>query len=109
MSKHIFFIGIGGSGMSALAQLMRAQGNIVSGSDRNFDQQRDKELFTLLASREVKLFPQNGTGIVPELDEVVISGAIEDDNPDLKKARESDLPVVTRAELLARLFNGRGE
>ena len=105
MSKRIFFIGIGGSGMSGLAQITCAQGNFVFGSDRNFDQQRDKEIFTFLQSRGIKLFPQDGTGIGAEIDEVIISGAIEDDNLDLKRAREFALPVVTRAELLARLFN----
>ncbi len=91
--------------MSGLAQITCAQGNFVSGSDRNFDQQRDKEIFTFLQSRGIKLFPQDGTGIGAEIDEVIISGAIEDNNLDLIKAREFNLPVITRAELLARLCN----
>ena len=91
--------------MSGLAQIIRAHGNFVSGSDRNCDQQRDHEIFTLLQSQGIKLFPQDGTGIGPGIDEVILSGAIEDDNPDLKKARELSLPVIARSELLARLFN----
>ena len=91
--------------MSGLAQITRSQGNLVFGSDRNFDQQRDREISDLLQSCGIKLFPQDGTGIGPEIDEVIISGAIEDNNLDLRKAREFDLPVLTRAELLARLFN----
>jgi len=92
--------------MSGLAQISRAQGDLVCGSDRNFDQQRDKEIFTFLQSCGIKLFPQDGTGIGAEIDEVIISGAIEDNNPDLKRARKFSLPVITRAKLLARLFNG---
>ena len=91
--------------MSGLAQLTCARGNVVSGSDRNFDQQRDQELLSFLTSRGIKLFPQDGTGIEEGIDEVIISGAIEENNLDLKRARKFALPVVTRAELLARFFN----
>ena len=91
--------------MSGLAQIIRDQGNFVSGSDRNYDKQRDGELFACLESRNIKLFPQNGSGIVPNIDEVIASGAIENNNPDLKKAREFSLPIISRSEFLAGIFN----
>ena len=91
--------------MSGLAQIIRAQGDVVSGSDRKFDQQRDNAMFSFFQSQGIKIFPQDGTGISREIDEVIISGAIEGDNLDFKKARKLSLPVITRSELLARLFN----
>jgi len=105
MKKHYFFIGIGGSGMSGLAQIIRAQGNFVSGSDRNYDNQKDLEVFRRLQSQGIKLYPQNGSGITPHLDQVIVSNAIENDNPDLMKVRELSLPVISRSEFLARIFN----
>ena len=91
--------------MSGLAQVVYWQGNSVSGSDRNFDQRREKETLAFFKSQGIKIFPQNGSGISRKVDEVVISGAIEEENLDLKRARELSLSVVTRAELLARIFN----
>jgi len=91
--------------MSGLAQITRAQGNFVAGSDRNYDRQTDKKLFTRLQTRNIILHHQDGSGITPEIDEVIISSAIEDDNPDLSKAKELSLPVTYRSALLARIFN----
>lgn len=105
MKKHYFFIGIGGSGMSGLAQILRARGHSVAGSDRNYDAQKDRKLFSLLQSQGIGLFPQDGSGISVSVDEVIFSGAIEPDNPDLKKAEELSLPIMSRSECLAHLFN----
>ena len=91
--------------MSGLAQIIRAQGNIVSGSDRNYDAQKDQGLFSLLQSQGIRLFPQDGSGIGLTIDAVIFSGAIEPDNPDLKKTEELSLPVMSRSECLAQLFN----
>lgn len=91
--------------MSGLAQISRAEGNVVSGSDRNFDHHRDQELFRCLRAQHITIYPQDGTGITPSIDEVIISNAIEHDNPDVKKARALSLPVIARSEFLARIFN----
>jgi len=91
--------------MSGLAQIIRGQGNIVSGSDRNYDAQKDQGLFSLLQSQGIRLFPQDGSGIGLTVDGVIFSGAIEPDNPDLKKAAELSLPVMSRSLCLAQLFN----
>ncbi|MBN1227782.1 MAG: UDP-N-acetylmuramate--alanine ligase, partial [Deltaproteobacteria bacterium] len=101
------FVGIGGSGMSALAQLLAAMGNQVTGSDRNLDLGVHLPIFDLLSSQGIKLFPQNGSGVTPETDILVISTAIEENVPDVIKARTLPIPISKRADLLAHLFNDR--
>ncbi len=103
--RHYFFVGIGGSGMSALAQLSRNQGAEVSGSDRNHDRAVDSALYHQLQEEGIVLYPQNGSGITEVVDEVICSAAVEEDNPDLKKARQLAIPVTFRSEFLARIFN----
>ena len=99
------FVGIGGSGMSALAQLLVSRGHKVSGSDRNFDQKKNSSFFNLLSSRGIRLFPQNGSGICTASQRVIISSAIEETIPDIVKARGLGIPIQKRSELLAELFN----
>ena len=101
------FVGIGGSGRSALAQLLAAMGNQVTGSDRNLDLGVHLPIFDLLSSQGIHLFPQNGSGIKPKTTMLVISTAIEENVPDFIKARELHIPVCKRAALLAHLFNER--
>jgi UDP-N-acetylmuramate--alanine ligase len=103
--RHYFFVGIGGSGMSGLAQILAAQGNRVSGSDRTHDLGRDLETFACLQAQGIAIFPQDGSGVNAHVDEVVISGAIEPDNPDVRKAQASSVVITARADLLARDFN----
>ena len=103
--RPYFFCGIGGSGMLPLALILRAQGCVVSGSDRALDQGRTREKFTFLRARGVALFPQDGSGISgPELI-VVTSAAVEASIPDVARARDVGARLVTRAELLAELVN----
>ncbi|HHT9118358.1 MAG TPA: UDP-N-acetylmuramate--L-alanine ligase [Candidatus Hypogeohydataceae bacterium YC38] len=102
------FVGLGGSGMSALAQLLLARGYGVSGSDRNLDRGISQSAlggFQKLSSLGITCLPQDGSGLDGDVDIVVVSSAIEEDNPDLKKAKEKGLPIVNRATLLAVLFN----
>lgn len=91
--------------MSGLAHILAAQGNRVSGSDRLNDLGRDQEIFACLRSQGIAVFPQDGSGVGPHIDEVVVSGAIEPDNPDVRKAFEISCPITARADLLARIFN----
>lgn len=100
-----YFTGIGGAGMSALAQILKAQGHNVSGSDRNYDRNLNLNLFNKLKKKGIRLFPQDGSGIDARLKNVIVSSAIESDNPDIKKASEINVPILTRADLLACLFN----
>ena len=101
-------VGIAGVGMSALAQALLNAGQAVSGSDRFLDQGR-AELGVLETLRRagVRLLPQDGAGVTAQTTAVVVSSAIEADNPDLAAAQRLGVPVRHRAELLAELVAGR--
>ena len=103
--KSYFFVGIGGSGMMPLAEIVAAQGATVAGSDRSLDQGRLGAKFDGLASRGIALHAQDGSGIVSPDQIVVASGAIEATVPDIVRATELGCARMTRAELLAELFN----
>src|SRR3954468_7815730 len=103
-SKY-FFCGIGGSGMLPLACILRASGAEVAGSDRSLDQGRGAEKFAFLERRGIRLYPQDGSGLVSADQVLVASAAVEDTVPDIAAARRVGAERVTRAELLARLFN----
>jgi UDP-N-acetylmuramate--alanine ligase len=100
-----FFCGIGGSGMTPLALIIQAQGGQVEGSDRALDQGRNGERFEFLRGRGVLLHPQDGSGIRRDSQTLVTSTAVEETVPDVKAARHVGAAIMTRAELLARLFN----
>ena len=100
-----FFCGIGGSGMLPLALILRGLGAEVAGSDRSRDQGRTPEKFAWLESLGFNLFPQDGSGIVSANQTLVASAAVEDTVPEMVRAREFGCPRMSRAELLATLFN----
>ncbi len=100
-----FFCGIGGSGMLPLALILRGQGAAVSGSDRSRDQGRLPEKFAWLESLGLELFPQDGSGITSPAQTLVASAAVEDSVPEVQRARALGCPRMSRAELLATLFN----
>ncbi|MBH5322370.1 glutamate ligase domain-containing protein [Aurantiacibacter sediminis] len=100
-----FFCGIGGSGMLPLAQIVKGLGGEVAGSDRSFDQGRTPEKFAVLERQGFRLFPQDGSGITSGDQILIASAAIEDTVPEIAKAKELGCERLTRAELLARLFN----
>lgn len=103
--KPYFFVGIGGSGMMPLAMILAGQGATVAGSDRSLDQARLPAKFDDLKSRGVALFPQDGSGIVSADQIVVASAAIEATVPDMIAADRVGAARLSRAELLASLFN----
>jgi UDP-N-acetylmuramate--alanine ligase len=100
-----FFCGIGGSGMLPLATILHGQGAEVAGSDRSYDQGRTPEKFAWLAAQGFTLYPQDGSGVISAEQTLVASAAIEDTVPEVVRARELGCPRMTRAELLAALFN----
>jgi UDP-N-acetylmuramate--alanine ligase len=104
---HCHLVGVAGVGMSALAQALMAGGWAVSGSDRFMDQGRDLEVLRKLQLGGVRLVPQNGSGIGPETRRVVVSTAIEADNPDISAAQRLGVPVIHRSEMLASLVRDR--
>src|SRR3954466_2325620 len=104
-SGDYFFCGVGGSGMTPLALIIRAKGGRVEGSDRALDQGRNTERFDYLRSQGVKLHPQDGSGIRRPGQVLVTSAAVEESVPDVQAARRIGAAVTTRAKLLAELFN----
>ncbi|MDL2353082.1 MAG: Mur ligase family protein, partial [Pseudomonadota bacterium] len=100
-----FFCGIGGSGMLPLALILRGAGAEVAGSDRSRDQGRTPEKFAWLESLGFTLYPQDGSGIVSAEQALVASAAVEDTVPEMVRAKELGCPRMSRAELLATLFN----
>ncbi len=100
-----FFCGVGGSGMTPLALIVQARGGLVEGSDRALDQGRNAARFAFLRGRGVRLHPQDGSGVNRAGQILVISGAVEESIPDVQAARRLGLAIMTRAELLAELFN----
>jgi UDP-N-acetylmuramate--alanine ligase len=103
--QQYFFCGVGGSGMAPLALIVQARGGRVAGSDRSRDQGRLGAKFDWLASQGVELFPQDGTGITAPSQTLVASAAVEETIPDVQAARRVGAPTMTRAQLLAELFN----
>ena len=100
-----FFCGIGGSGMLPLALILKGAGAQVAGSDRSRDQGRTPEKFAWLESLGFTLFPQDGSGITSAQQTLIASAAVEDTVPEMVRARELGCSRMSRAELLATLFN----
>ena len=103
--RSYFFCGVGGSGMLPLALILRRRGFRVSGSDRALDQGRTASKFDFLRSQGIGLFPQDGSGLTDPATILVVSAAVEDSVPDVRAARAQGAAILTRAQLLARLFN----
>lgn len=106
--RPLFFCGIGGSGMLPLAQIAAGLGHPVAGSDRSRDQGRSAEKFAWLEENGFALFPQDGSGVVSSEQVLIASAAIEDTVPEVARAAELGCLRLSRAELLASLFNAAG-
>ncbi len=101
-AKHIYFIGIGGISMSALARILVQKGINVSGSDI-----KESELTKKLEGEGIEVkYTQVAENITPDIDHVVYTAAISKDNPELKKAQELNIPLVNRASLLSDIMKG---
>ena len=94
MTKRFHFLGVGGIGMSALAHLLIERGDSVSGSDL-----KDLSHLSGIGIKVTKLLPKEGT--------VVYSSAIARDNPLFIEAKNRDLPVIHRSELVKILLEGK--
>jgi UDP-N-acetylmuramate--alanine ligase len=99
--QHIFFIGVAGTGMSAIAQYLAGIGKNVSGSDRYFLPNALNETRDKLEAVGVRCYLQNGEGITAETECVVVSTAVEDTVPEVQKAKQLNIPIIKRSELLA--------
>ncbi len=99
--NNVFFIGIAGVGMSAIAQYLAGVGKNVSGSDRYFKEGTYNETKEKLEAEGIRCFLQNGDGITTDTDLVVVSTAIEDTVFEVQKAKQLNIPIIRRSELLA--------
>ncbi|NLK63895.1 MAG: UDP-N-acetylmuramate--L-alanine ligase [Tissierellia bacterium] len=94
--NHIYFIGIGGISMSALAEIMLEEGIKVSGSDRN-----NSKIIRKLQTAGANIFlGHDSNNINDDIDLLVYTSAIADDNPELLKAKELNIEIMDRAEFL---------
>ncbi|RJR14979.1 MAG: hypothetical protein C4581_12965 [Nitrospiraceae bacterium] len=101
--NKIFFSGIAGSGVSAIASFMAEKGHRVYGSDRAFDINPDHPLKQTLQTKDITIVPQDGNGLDGSFDLAVFSTAVEADRPEVLKARELGIPVMTRPEYLSEI------
>jgi UDP-N-acetylmuramate--alanine ligase len=99
-AKNIHFIGVAGTGMSAIAQYLSGTGHIVSGSDREFPKENTEAVRQQLEAEGITCYPQDGSGIHAGLDAVVISTAIEDTVAEYKKAKDLGIAILHRADML---------
>ena len=100
--RRVHFIGIGGAGMSGIAEVLHTLGYTVSGSDRVRSPVTER-----LAALGVRVHIGHAAAHVQGNDVVVVSGAIAADNPELLAARAARIPVVPRAEMLGELMRFR--
>ena len=98
---NFFFIGVGGAGMSAIAQYLSGNGKIVKGSDRLFANKENDYIKAQLEKENIQCFLQDGSGIDEATEAIIISTAIEDTNIEIIKAKSMNIPIIIRAQLLA--------
>jgi len=97
--KHIHFVGVGGAGMSGIAEILHNLGYTVSGSD-----QADSPATRRLAGLGVRIFVGHDAAHVAGAEAVVTSTAVRGDNPEVLAARARRVPIVPRAVMLAELM-----
>jgi UDP-N-acetylmuramate--alanine ligase len=97
--KHIHFVGVGGSGMSGIAEVLRNLGYAVSGSDLS-----DSATTRRLAEFGIRIDIGHDASNVKDADAVVVSTAVGNSNPEVQAARAAKVPVVPRAVMLAELM-----
>lgn len=101
--KHVHFIGIGGIGMSAIAEVMLERDFVISGSDLN-----ESDQVEMLRGRGATIhIPQRKENITADIDVVVRSTAIKENNVEYQAALELGIPVVHRSEMLGYLMQGQ--
>jgi len=100
--KHIHFVGIGGSGMSGIAEVIHHIGYTVSGSDL-----QQSKVTRYLQQRGIKVTIGHNEENINNADAVITSTAVKKNNPEVVKARELRIPVIPRAEMLAELMRFR--
>lgn len=100
--KHIHFVGIGGSGMCGIAEVLQNDGYHVTGSDQN-----EGRVIAHLRSQGIIVHIGHDASHILGADVVVRSTAIDEENPEIKAARKASIPVIPRAMMLAELMRFR--
>ena len=99
----IHFVGIGGIGLSAIAELSRERGYSVQGSDIS-----ENDMTKRLRVNNIRVFiGHNSKNIKKKVKLIVHSSAIKDDNPELIAAKKANIPIASRADILAQLMESR--
>lgn len=94
--KKVHFVGIGGIGMSGIAEILLSQGFIVSGSDKSKSEVTDR-----LESLGIKVYEGHSPENLKDADVLVYSSAVHTDNPEVQAAIDRKIPIIKRAEMLA--------
>ena len=97
--RRLHFVGIGGAGMSGIAEILHNLGFQVSGSDST-----PSEITEYLSSKGIRIIGEHAAQNVEKADVVVISSAISDSNPEVAEARKHGIPVIKRAEMLGEIM-----
>jgi UDP-N-acetylmuramate--alanine ligase len=97
--KHIHLVGIGGAGMSGIAELLFNSGYSVTGSDLKTSETTER-----LQNLGIRIFYQHQGENVNDADVVVISSAVRAENPEVVWAKDQRIPVIRRAEMLGELM-----
>ncbi|MEH6561275.1 MAG: Mur ligase domain-containing protein, partial [Marinobacter sp.] len=100
--RHIHFVGIGGAGMSGIAEVLKNQGYDVSGSDLKEGVVTDR-----LKAMDIEIHIGHREENSAKADVVVVSSAVASDNPEMVSARSRRVPIVPRAEMLAEIMRYR--
>ncbi len=103
--NKVGFCAVAGSGMSALAQILKHKNNDVYGSDRSFDLGQNQKYKQALSGIGIKIFPQDGSMLDKDFTALYVSTAVEDNVPDIKRAKELNIPIKRRSDLLAEVFS----
>ena len=102
-TRHVHFVGIGGIGMSGIAELLANLGYAVTGSDARASDTTAR----LTQALGITVFDGHAAGQIGDADVVVVSSAVRPDNPEVAEAARRGIPVIPRAEMLAELMRLR--
>ena len=97
--KHIFFTGIGGIGMSGIAEILLDSGYEVSGSDRQLS-----DITVYLSEKGAHIYEGHRADNLQDVELLVYSSAIPEDNPERRSASQMGVPQIRRAEMLAQIM-----
>ena len=98
--NHIHFLGIGGIGVSAIAEIMHERGVIVSGSDM-----KESTVTQHLKNKGIRVFIGHDASNIEDADLLVYSSAVSQDNPEILRAKQLGIPVIQRSEALGILMD----